>query len=114
MNVVSILYCLGFREANKAGSGMQIGKTEYKPIFPKSMSDTSTLNSMYGSADNKSYGSAITSLPIKSEPKVSIDNVKRKHFTCGLLSYFHCLTKNAKLNVALKLNMSYVTVAICD
>ena len=106
MNVVSILYCLGFREANKAGIGMQIGKTEYKPIFPKTMYDTSTVKGIYGSADNKSFGSGVTSLPIKSEPKVNIDTEKRKKFTCGLLSYFHCLTKNAKLNVALKLNMS--------
>ena len=39
--------------------------------------------------------------------------VKQEIFTSDLFTYFHCLTKNAKLNIALKLNMSPVTIAKC-
>ena len=35
-----------------------------------------------------------------------------KNFAADLLSYLHCLIKNAKLNPTLKLNKSFVTIVL--
>lgn len=40
-----------------------------------------------------------------------LDTVKQAIFSRDILSYFHCLTENTKLNLEPKLNMPYVTVA---
>lgn len=43
------------------------------------------------------------------------NTVKREIFADCLFSYFHCVTKYAKLNLVLKLNMLqyYVTIVKC-